>query len=116
MLFFLDLFSDIFYTVYISILVALVCDPCKGWWGWGCGQRVFERETKKECREVIILLSVVQESGLKGEKHSILAESRILKGNIKFRRQMLGNLASGVCILQAFEKQIRVLSCNSASH
>ena len=49
MLFFLDLFADIFYTVHIGVLVALVWDPCKGL--WGRGWRVFERERQRRTAE-----------------------------------------------------------------
>lgn len=60
-------------------------------------QRQRDREGEKKCSEIIVLLSVVQECGLKGKKRSILAENHILIGSVKFRKGMLDSLFSGVC-------------------
>lgn len=60
------------------------------------GERDKHTHRDKEWSEIIILLPVVQESRLKGKKHSILAENHILIGSIKFRRGMLGKVFSGV--------------------
>lgn len=64
--------------------------------GCVCERKTRETETEKECSEMIVLLPAVQESGLKGKKHSILSENHVLIARIKFRKGMVDNLISGV--------------------
>ena len=72
-----------------------------------------DREREKKCSEMIVPLSVVQECGLKGTKHSVVADSHVLIGSVTFGKGMLGSLCSGVCH-RLWET--RLLRCNSSNH